>query len=156
MSSLTETKASEPEDVAVDSAPLVFANQSKLKPHLASKTLCTHCLTQFAQPNPPLSVECPNCPTAHFCNRLCLSRAKTSASHHELLCEGVNPSAAKLNALVAANEWRSLDIVARIIAKWRGERAWGTASAAAEIEQRVWNSIARVNMETRESEKSDW
>lgn len=129
---------------------------SALAPHLVSKRFCAHCLGEFSKPNPPLSLECLTCTNAHFCNRLCLSRARPSASHHDLLCPGVNPLAGQLQSLIAGREWRSVDVVARIIAKWRYERAWGTQDAADEITRRVWEGIARVNMATRESEKADW
>jgi len=140
----------------VSTPPNPFTHTRTLKQHLVAQVLCTHCLAQWDRPAPPLSVDCSSCTTAHFCNRLCASRARTTASHHDLLCEGVNPAARALNKLVEAREWRSLDVVARILARWRGERAWGAPGADKEIEKRVWDGMARVNMETRESEKADW
>ncbi|TXT05059.1 hypothetical protein VHUM_03879 [Vanrija humicola] len=135
--------------------PWIACLDPGFKPHLAARRLCANCLTQWEQ-LPPMAVACPGCSDAHFCNRLCLSRARPHASHHELLCEGANPAAREINSLVTAREWRSLDVVARIVARWRGERAWGELGAAEAVEKRVWGGIARVNMEVREAEKADW
>lgn len=127
------------------------SNGSEIKPHLVAKRLCTHCLTQWPQPDPPLSVECSRCSEAHFCNRLCSARAKVQGSHVDLLCEGVNPACERLNKLVA-QEWRSLDAVARILALWLAARG----TPAVDVIEKRLEATARINMRTRESEKADW
>lgn len=118
--------------------------------------MCSQCFTLFAQRNPPLSCSCPHCDMAHFCNRLCLSKATTSAAHHPLLCPGQNKAALDLLYYIHSSAGRHLEAVAKIIARWRGEREWGEAGHAAEIEQRVWSGMARVNMETKEMERKEW
>jgi hypothetical protein len=118
--------------------------------------MCTQCLTIFSRPNPPLSAPCPHCDTAHFCNRLCLSRAQTSASHHDLLCPGQNPAAKDLLKVVHQQGARHLDAVAKIIALWRGEREMGQKGKAKELEQRVWHGMARINQERKEAERREW
>ena len=118
--------------------------------------MCSQCFTLFAQRNPPLSCSCPHCDMAHFCNRLCLSKATTSAAHHPLLCPGQNKAALDLLYYIHSTAGRHLEAVAKIIARWRGEREWGDAEQADRIEQRVWNGMARVNMETKEMERKEW
>lgn len=135
--------------------PWVACPDPTIKKHLEDQVLCTHCLAMW-QPPPPGAVQCRDCSKAFFCNRLCMSRGSSSGSHHVLLCEGVNPLASKLNRFMAESEWRSIDAVARIIARWRGERAWGEEGAAEAIEKRVWDSMARLNMRVREEGKEDW
>ena len=92
---------------------------------------------------------------AHFCNRLCLARAASSA-HHPLLCPGQNPEALHLLTFIHKQGLRHLDCVTKIIAKWRGEMEWGEQGKAEEIERRVWNGMARVNLETKEMERREW
>lgn len=135
--------------------PFVATPDPKIKEHCRDRTLCTHCLALWAPP-PPGVVGCRDCADAWFCNRLCMSRGCSSGSHHVLLCEGVNPAAGKLNRFMKEREWRSIDAVARILAKWRGERAWGEDGAADALEKRIWESMARMNMRTREEGKEDW
>lgn len=135
--------------------PFVAVPDPKIKEHCKDRVLCTHCLALW-NPPPATVVGCRDCSDAWFCNRLCMSRGSSSGSHHVLLCEGVNPAAHKLNKFMAEREWRSVDAVARILAKWRGERAWGEEGAAEAIEKRVWESMARMNMRTREEGKEDW
>lgn len=106
----------------------------------------------WKEPNPPLSVECSKCSDAHFCNRLCASRAKTSGSHVDLLCEGVNPASAGLNSLVQKMGWRTLDAVARILALWLSAR--GTPEL--EIIEKRLAATARINIRTRDSDLGDW
>lgn len=125
-------------------------------PYLRAQRMCTQCLTIFSRPNPPLSAPCPHCDTAHFCNRLCLSRAQASASHHDLLCPGQNPAAKDLLKFVHAQGARHLDAVAKIIALWRGERELGQKGKAKELEQRVWHGMARINQERKEAERREW
>jgi hypothetical protein len=125
-------------------------------PYLRAQRMCTQCLTIFSRPNPPLSAPCPHCDTAHFCNRVCLSRAQASASHHDLLCPGQNPAAKGLLKLVQQQGARHLDAVAKIIALWRGERELGRKGKAKELEQRVWHGMARINQETKEAERREW
>lgn len=114
--------------------------------------MCAQCFTLFNQRNPPLSVGCPNCDSAHFCNRLCLAKAQSSA-HHPLLCPGQNPGALELLVYIHKTGSRHLEAVAKMIAKWRGEREWG--SDASLVEQRVW-SFARVNVEQKQKERREW
>jgi len=90
---------------------------------------------------------------AHFCNRLCLSRATASASHHPLLCPGQNPGALDLLTFIHKQGSRHLDCVAKILAKWRSERELGGGD---EIERRVWGGMARVNLEKKEMERKEW
>lgn len=135
--------------------PFVAVPDPKIKEYCRDRKLCTHCLSLWAPP-PPGVVGCRDCSDAFFCNRLCMSRGSSSGSHHVLLCEGVNPGAAKLNKFMKEREWRSIDAVARILAKWRGERAWGEDGSAEAIEKRVWESMARMNMRTREEGQEDW
>lgn len=108
--------------------------------------MCNHCLATW-ETRPRMIAACPKCP-ATFCSRVCLQRA-SETSHHPLLCEGTNPAAAPLNEFIQGREWRSLGIVARILARYIGTRAWEGPEAAKAYEARVW-SFARVNMEERE------
>jgi len=59
-------------------------------------------------------------------------------------------------SLIASHHWRSIDVVAKIWALWRGARATGGVEGAREIERRIWGGMARVNMEKREAEKREW
>lgn len=129
---------------------------SSLYQYLLTQRMCTQCFTVFARPNPPLSVPCPKCDAAHFCNRLCLSRAADSGAHHPLLCPGMNLGAKDLMSLIASGQWRALDVVAKIWAKWRGARQTGMEGGGKDIERRVWGGMARVNMQKRQMEKREW
>ena len=135
---------------------VVLTNFRNMYQYLLSQRMCTQCLTMFNRQNPPLSVSCPHCDTAHFCNRLCLSRAATSASHHPFLCPGENPGSLDLLTFIHKQGSRHVDCVAKIIAQWRGEREWGGAGKAEEIERRVWSGMARVNAEDKEMERREW
>ncbi|BEI90386.1 uncharacterized protein CcaverHIS019_0304560 [Cutaneotrichosporon cavernicola] len=126
--------------------PFVACASPALHSILASNQMCSHCLMAWDH-LPRTIAACPKCP-ASFCSRLCLQRAQES-SHHPLLCEGTNPAAAPLNEFVQGREWRSLGIVARILARFLTSRAWEGAEAAKAFENRVF-SFARVNMEERE------
>lgn len=113
---------------------------------MVTNQMCNHCLASW-ESLPRTLMACPKCPAA-FCSRLCLQRAQES-SHHPLLCEGANPAAVTLNEFIQGREWRSLGIVARILARFIGTRAWEGPEAAKAYEARVF-SFARVNMEERE------
>ncbi|KAL7420279.1 hypothetical protein Q5752_005248 [Cryptotrichosporon argae] len=130
--------------------PWIACPDPALRPALSSGSMCTHCLALFPQPDPPLSASCAHC-SARFCNRLCASRAAAS-SHPALLCPGQNPAAAELERAVVQHEWRALDVVARLVARWRAEREDGRGETAA----RVWEGTARVDMHARMSERADW
>lgn len=136
--------------------PWVAAPDPGIKEHCRDRVLCTHCLALWRTGPPAGAVACRDCDGAWFCNRLCMSRGSSSGSHHVLLCEGVNPAAGRLNQFMAERKWRSIDAVARILAMWRGERAWGERGGADAIEKRVWHSMARMNMKTREEGTEDW
>lgn len=129
---------------------------SNLYSPLLSQQMCTQCYTYFSRPAPPLSVPCPYCPLAHFCNRLCLSKARSSASHHELLCPSQNPGCKELLEYINQQGNRPVEAVARIVAKWRGEREWSGEGEAKKVEERVWKGMARVNQEKKESERKEW
>lgn len=118
--------------------------------------MCTTCLTLFLEPSPPLSKPCPSCDSAHFCNRLCLGRAKEAAAHHDLLCPGANPSCWPLLKYIRDNGARHLAAVARIIALWRGAKASGDVKEATRIEKRVWTGMARINQLDKEKERREW
>lgn len=120
---------------------------------LLQQQMCSQCFTLWPTRNPPLSVACPHCDMAHFCNRLCLSKATASAAHHPLLCPGQNRAALDLIYYIHSTSGRHLEAVARIIAKWRGEREWGDAEV---VEQRVWKGMARVSIERKEMERKEW
>ena len=109
--------------------------------------MCSQCFTAFPQRNPPLSVSCPHCDMAHFCNRLCLSKAQSSA-HHPLLCPGQNKGALELLKYIHRNAARHLDATAKIVAKWR--------AGDANVYQRVWEGMARVSLEKKEMERKEW
>ncbi|GFZ44719.1 Vesicular-fusion protein SEC18 [Saitozyma sp. JCM 24511] len=143
-------------DVLWQEEPWIATADPNMYPYLRAQRMCTQCLTIFSRPNPPLSAPCPHCDTAHFCNRLCLSRAQASASHHDLLCPGQNPAAKDLLKFVHAQGARHLDAVAKIIALWRGERELGQKGKAKELEQRVWHGMARINQERKEAERREW
>lgn len=127
-----------------------------LHPYIRNGEMCAQCLTLFPQPNPPLSASCGECSTVRFCNRLCLARSKTSGAHPDLLCPGRNPNAIPLLQFVTSSAARHFDAVARIIAMWRGARESGDAETVRNIEQRTWQSMARVNIEEKERAKEDW
>ena len=93
---------------------------------------------------------------AHFCNRLCLSRAAESGAHTELLCPGNNPSALPLAMYIHKNGSRHLDAASKVLARWRAEREWGDANKAEIIEKRVWEGMARVSMQGKEMERKEW
>nr|XP_018266259.1 uncharacterized protein I303_00234 [Kwoniella dejecticola CBS 10117]OBR88417.1 hypothetical protein I303_00234 [Kwoniella dejecticola CBS 10117] len=135
--------------------PWIVTNDASLWPYLSSHEMCTQCLTLFPQPNPPLSVMCTYCREAHFCNRLCYSKASSSSSsssgagcsssaHNDFLCPGQNPGCSALLSFIHQKKARDLDGVARIIASWKREREYGDEKLAKEIERRVWGSLARV------------
>jgi hypothetical protein len=52
------------------------------------------------------------------------------------------------------NNNRSVEGVARIIAKWRGEREWG--GNAMQVHDKVWKGMARADQEKKEQEKKEW
>ena len=116
--------------------------------------MCAQCFTLFSRPSPPLSVPCPHCDQAIFCNRLCYSRADTSGAHPDLLCIGLNPAAEPLWEMIRHTSGRHVETAAKIIARWRLEREKDKGKAK-EIEQRVW-SMARVSVEAKEREKKEW
>ncbi|WWD22794.1 hypothetical protein CI109_107288 [Kwoniella shandongensis] len=137
--------------------PWIVTADPELYPYLTSKQMCSQCFTLFPLPNPPLSVSCSYCDTAHFCNRLCYAKARSStAAHSDLLCPGQNPDAVNLLSFIHQKRARSVDAIARIIARWRGEREWGEKSKADEIEQRVWKGMARVSQQKKEMERKEW
>ncbi|WRT63316.1 uncharacterized protein IL334_000221 [Kwoniella shivajii] len=137
--------------------PWIATNDISLTQYLTSREMCSQCLTLFPQPNPPLSVPCTFCGEAQFCNRLCYSKAvKGSSGHHDLLCPGQNKEVKSILKLIQSKQNRDLQAVIKIIAKWRGEREWGSSSARKEIEDRIWNSMARVNQRTKEEERREW
>lgn len=128
----------------------------QLRPFLTTQQMCTTCLSMFPQPNPALSVACPSCHTAHFCNRLCLSRAKLSGAHHDLMCPAKNPGCADLLKYIASNGSRHLDATSRIVALWLSERSAGNQEVASQIERRVWGGMARINQMDKEKERKEW
>ena len=85
---------------------------------------------------------------AHFCNRLCLAKAQSSA-HHPLLCPGQNKGALDLLQHIHRHGARHLDATAKILAKIRSEKDGATA-------KRVWEGMARINIEKKESEMKEW
>lgn len=93
---------------------------------------------------------------AHFCNRLCRSKAGVTAAHHDLLCPGQNKAALELLLYIHKTAGRHLEAAAKIIAKWRGEREWGADDKAEEVEKRVWEGTARVSLEKKEMERKEW
>ncbi|KAK8844659.1 hypothetical protein IAR55_006506 [Kwoniella newhampshirensis] len=137
--------------------PWIVTADPELYPFLASKRMCSQCFTLFPQADPPLSVSCSFCDTAHFCTRLCYSKARSkTAAHHDLLCPGQNPDVVNLLTFIHQKRARSIDAVARIIARWRGERDWGDKTKADEIEHRVWKGMARVSQRKKEMERKEW
>lgn len=124
-------------------------------PLLIQSMMCSQCFSLFAQPSPPLSVPCPHCTSAHFCNRLCYTKS-LSSSHLPLLCPGLNPDAGSLMGFIRKRGERSVEGVAKILARWRGEREWGAKGKAEEMEKRIWKGMARVSQKRKEMERREW
>ncbi|KIR28868.1 putative protein lysine methyltransferase SET5 [Cryptococcus deuterogattii LA55] len=122
---------------------------------LTQSMMCSQCFSLFARPSPPLSVPCPHCITAHFCNRLCYTKS-LSSSHLPLLCPGLNPDASSLMDFIRKRGERSVEGVAKILARWRGEREWGAKGKAEEMEKRIWKGMARVSQKRKEMERREW
>lgn len=93
--------------------------------------------------------------TAHFCNRLCYTKS-LSSSHLPLLCPGLNPDASSLMDFIRKRGERSVEGVAKILARWRGEREWGAKGKAEEMEKRIWKGMARVSQKRKEMERREW
>ncbi|ORX41271.1 hypothetical protein BD324DRAFT_648148 [Kockovaella imperatae] len=142
-------------EVVWQEEPWIVTSSPQLYSALLGKQMCSHCFFLFSRPSPPMSAPCPHCDQAVFCNRLCASKA-SSSSHPDLLCPGLNPAAQPLWKLIRDTNGRYLETAAKIVAKWRWERELGDKGKAKEIEQRVWNGMARVSMEEREKEKKEW
>ncbi|KAE8541065.1 putative protein lysine methyltransferase SET5 [Cryptococcus gattii VGV] len=51
---------------------------------------------------------------------------------------------------------RSVEGVAKILARWRGEREWGAKGKAEEMEKRIWKGMARVSQKRKEMERREW
>lgn len=118
-----------------------------------SHHLCGYCLHPFPQVKPALVTACPTCPHAMFCSRLCLSRA--TASHHLLLCPGINPAAKEAVQFACAEQWRAFDSVLRVVARWRIARELEGKEGAEREEKRV-KAFAMVSQKARSSEMRDW
>ena len=106
--------------------------------------------------SPALSVSCAHCDMAYFCNRLCQSKANSSASHHDLLCPGQNEAALDILKHIHQQGSRHLDAVAKIIALWRGARDGGDSILASDIDRRIWGGMARISIEKKEMERREW
>lgn len=117
--------------------------------------MCTHCLTLF-NGQERFKVECKDCGSAVFCNRLCYGRREETSSHSDLLCPGINPASGPLVEYTQREGWRDLQAVSRIIARWRVLRESGDEEALKGMEGRVWGGMARVNQVAKESERKQW
>lgn len=142
---------------------MVLTPRSDLYQYLLSKRMCGYCFTMFPMANPSLSVPCGHCDSAHFCNRLCLAKARSSGAHHDLMCPGQNDRVLDLLKFIHARGGRHLDAVAKIIANWRSARDWTDTSEGGEgegkakdIENRIWGGMARISIEKKEMERREW
>jgi hypothetical protein len=117
--------------------------------------MCSQCFTLLA-PRSPLTVSCTHCDMAYFCTRLCRSKAKESAAHHDLLCPGQNKGALELLLYIHKTSGRHLEAAAKIVARWRGDREWAGDEGGELVRKRAWEGMARVNMETKEMERKEW
>ncbi|WVR03175.1 hypothetical protein IAU60_000166 [Kwoniella sp. DSM 27419] len=135
--------------------PWIVTPDPGLYPYLTTRQMCSQCFNLFPQPAPPLSVPCAYCSEAHFCNRLCQAKARQSG-HNDLLCPGQNKEVASLMRFVREKKARSVDAVARILARWRSEREWGEEGKADEIDRRVWGGMARISQKDKEAERREW
>ncbi|ODN98455.1 protein lysine methyltransferase SET5 [Cryptococcus wingfieldii CBS 7118] len=135
--------------------PWIVTSDPGHYPLLTQSMMCTQCFSIFDRPNPALSVPCSRCPTAHFCTRLCYSKAQL-ASHPQLLCPGENPAAEKLMKFVRQKGERGMEGVVKIVARWRTEREWSKGSEAEDMEKRVWKGMARISQKRKEAERREW
>jgi len=116
--------------------------------------MCTHCLSMLKGGGG--NIACPHCQQTAFCNRLCYSRREQSASHHDLLCPGLNPGCVPLLEFIKQEGWRDLECVSRILAHWRALREEGDEERLKLLEDRVWKGMARVNQLDKLKERNEW
>lgn len=77
--------------------------------------LCAQCFLPVS--SAPVQLAIKNCRACkyRFCTSACHRTAM--ATHHNLLCTGINPAAKELMELIAAQKWQSLHCVARSLAR---------------------------------------
>lgn len=77
--------------------------------------LCAQCFLPVS--SAPVALAIKNCPKCkyRFCTSACWKTAM--ATHHNLLCTGINPSAKSLMELIQAQKWQSLHCVSRSLAR---------------------------------------
>lgn len=126
----------------------------QINDYMTKGGMCTHCFNILN--GSKMTVSCPHCQMAGFCNRLCFSRREVSASHHDLLCPGQNPGCEPLLAFIRSEGWRDLECAARIIAMWRALRESGQEEELKNLEERVWKGMARVNQVDKMKERREW
>nr|ODN87934.1 hypothetical protein L203_03138 [Cryptococcus depauperatus CBS 7841] len=97
--------------------------------YLTQSMMCSQCFSVFTQPSPPLTMPCPYCTDACFCNRFCSK--SILASHPPLLCPELNLDAASL--------WGENHIKIK----------------AEEIDKRAWKGMAKASHKRKEMERQE-
>ncbi|TKY85960.1 hypothetical protein EX895_004785 [Sporisorium graminicola] len=98
--------------------------------------LCAQCFLPISSAPVALAIkDCHKC-KYRFCTSSCHRAAM--ATHHTLLCTGLNPGASEVMELVREHKWQSLHCVARSLARLVSTLAYGTMKRLgeeAELEQ---------------------
>ncbi|WWC85427.1 uncharacterized protein L201_000290 [Kwoniella dendrophila CBS 6074] len=143
--------------------PWIVTTDPDLWPYLTSREMCTQCLTLFDSASSlSLSVMCKFCGEAQFCNRICYQKAtRTSGAHNEFLCSGQNKSISPLLKFIKEKKNRDLQGVVRILSQFRKIRDFDSSPEhkdrlLKELENRVWNSMARISQKVKEEERREW
>ncbi|WWC67212.1 uncharacterized protein I206_101119 [Kwoniella pini CBS 10737] len=137
--------------------PWIGTSDPSLWPFLEDNDMCTSCLTLFQQKNQPLSIKCKFCKQINFCNRLCYKKSiEENSTHNDFLCIEQNSNSKSILNFIKQKKSRDLQGVIRIISKWRKEREFGDLNKSIEIQNRIWNSMARINQKLKEEERKEW